>query len=132
MSDMPKRRLLDRIGSSPTFIAEAAAFVGDIDTHGPLVVSGKVRGNGKVEGPLSVAATAEWDGDLHARSAVVAGRVTGKLTVDEKLEIGATAVIKGHVTAKLLAIANGAVIDGEVTVTSGQPVVKFDEKRGAA
>ncbi len=132
MSDIPKRRLLDRIGPSPTFIAEGATLIGDLETQGPLVVSGKIRGNGKVQGPLSLASSANWDGDVHAHSAVIAGRITGRLTIDQKLEIGATAVIKGHVTAKTLAIANGAVIDGEVTVTSGTPVVKFEEKRGAA
>jgi len=33
------------------------------------------------------------------------------------------------VSARTIAIAKGAVVDGEVTVTSGQPVVSFQEKR---
>ena len=39
-----------------------------------------------------------------------------------------------EIVAKILAIANGARIEGEVTVTSGKAIVKFDEKRerGAA
>jgi hypothetical protein len=32
----------------------------------------------------------------------------------------------------VLAIANGARIEGEVTVTSGKAIVKFDEKRADA
>jgi cytoskeletal protein CcmA (bactofilin family) len=129
MSDQPKRRLLDRIGGSPTFIAEGTKLVGDLETQGPLVVAGIIKGNGKVAGALSMSTSAEWDGDIVTRTAVIAGRITGQLTAEEKLEIGATAVIKGKVRAKTLAIANGAVIDGDVTVTSGQPIVKFDEKR---
>jgi cytoskeletal protein CcmA (bactofilin family) len=132
MSEQPKRRLLDRLGGSPTFIAEGTHIVGDLETRGPMVLSGSVKGNGKIEGALSLSTTANWDGDIRTRTAVVAGRITGTLTVEEKLEIGASAVIKGTVRAKTLAIANGAVIDGDVVVTSGQPVVKFDEKRGAA
>jgi cytoskeletal protein CcmA (bactofilin family) len=46
------------------------------------------------------------------------------------LEIAATAVIQADIVAHSIAIAKGAVIDGEVTVTSGQPVVEFQEKRG--
>jgi cytoskeletal protein CcmA (bactofilin family) len=131
MSDLPKRRLVDRIGQSPTFVAEGTAFVGDLETAGALVMSGEVRGNGRVGGTLSMGSSATWLGDILARQAVVAGKVTGKLQVEEKLEIGATAVIKGEIRAKVLAIAHGAIIDGEVNVTSGQPIVQFDEKRKA-
>ncbi len=67
---------------------------------------------------------------MHARSAVIAGKITGIIKVDEKLEIRATAVIHGRVTARSLAIAKGAVIEGEVTVTSGEPIINFEEKRG--
>ena len=51
-----------------------------------------------------------------------------KIVVDE-LEISASAVITGEIVAKILAIANGARIEGEVTVTSGKPILKFEEKR---
>ncbi|MBK6599767.1 MAG: polymer-forming cytoskeletal protein [Proteobacteria bacterium] len=129
MSEEPKRRLLDRIGSSPTYIAEGTQIVGDIDCKGPLIISGQVRGKGQVAGALSMTTSAVWDGDLTARSAVVAGRVTGALTVADKLEISATAVITGPVTTPSLAIANGAIVEGDVVVTSGKPIVKFDEKR---
>ncbi len=129
MSEEPKRRLLDRLGSSPTYIAEGTQIIGDIDCKGPLAVSGQIRGNGNIGGALNLTTSAVWDGNVSARSAVVAGRVTGALDIAEKLEIGATAVITGPVTTPSLAIANGAVVEGNVVVTSGKPIVKFDEKR---
>jgi hypothetical protein len=33
--------------------------------------------------------------------------------------------------ARSIAVARGAIIDGAVTVTSGQPVIQFEEKRSA-
>ncbi len=78
---------------------------------------------------LSMAAQSRWEGEIHAQAAVIAGHVTGKLVIEEKIEIGATAVIRADVVAKSIAIAKGAVIEGEVTVTSGQPIVRFDERR---
>ena len=63
--------------------------------------------------------------------AVVAGRLTGSIVVTDRLEVGAAAVIKGPVSAKSLAIARGAVIEGDMLVTSGEPVVQFEEKRAA-
>ena len=129
MSESPKRRLIDQIGTSPTFVAEGCRLTGDLETPGALVVCGTIRGDGKVTGMLSMAAKAHWEGEIHAQAAVIAGHVTGKLVIEEKIEIGATAVIRADVVAKSIAIAKGAVIEGEVTVTSGQPIVRFDEQR---
>ena len=129
MSESPKRRLIDQIGTSPTFVAEGCRLTGDLETPGARVVCGTIRGDGKVTGMLSMAAKAHWEGEIHAQAAVIAGHVTGKLVIEEKIEIGATAVIRADVVAKSIAIAKGAVIEGEVTVTSGQPIVRFDERR---
>lgn len=132
MSEEPKRRLADRLGMSPTVISESTLVVGDIETRGPLMVSGHVQGNGKIGGTLSMSKSADWRGDIAAKQAVLAGRVTGRIVVEDKLEISASAVISGEIVAKVLAIANGARIEGEVTVTSGKAIVKFDEKRATA
>jgi cytoskeletal protein CcmA (bactofilin family) len=130
MSDVPKRRLVDHLGGSPTFIAESCRLAGDLETEGSLIVCGAIRGDGRVGGTLSMAASSQWEGEVHAQAAVVAGRLTGKLVVAEKLEIGASAVIRADIVARVIAIAKGAVVDGGVTVTSGQPVLQFEEKRG--
>jgi cytoskeletal protein CcmA (bactofilin family) len=132
MSEDPKRRLADRLGMSPTVISESTTVVGDIETRGPLMVSGHVRGNGKIGGTLSLSKSADWQGDISAKSAVLAGRITGRIQVEDKLEVSASAVISGEIVAKVLAIANGARIEGEVTVTSGKAILKFDEKRATA
>jgi cytoskeletal protein CcmA (bactofilin family) len=132
MTDEPKRRLADRLGMSPTVISESTTVVGDVETQGPLMVSGRVQGNGRIGGTLSVSKSARWQGDISARQAVLAGHVIGRIVVEDKLEISASAVIQGEIVAKILAIANGARIEGEVTVTSGKPIMKFEEKRATA
>ncbi len=89
-----------------------------------------MQGDGNVRGELSIGPDAEWIGEVHAVSAVVAGRVTGAISVSARIEIAATAVIRGRVSARSIAMARGATVDGEVVVTSGEPIVRFDEKRG--
>jgi len=131
MSDTPKRRLIDQLGSSPTFVAEGCFLTGDVETGGPLVVCGGVRGDGRVGGALSMSARSQWEGEVHAQSAVIAGRLTGRLVIERKLEVGASAVIHADIVAGSIAVAKGAVIDGEVTITSGQPIHQFEEKRSA-
>jgi cytoskeletal protein CcmA (bactofilin family) len=132
MTDEPKRRLADRLGLSPTVISESTTIVGDVVTAGPLMVSGRIQGDGKVGGTLSVSKSAHWEGDITAKQAVLAGTVIGRIHIEDKLEITASAVITGEIVAKVLAIANGARIEGEVTVTSGKPIMKFEEKRATA
>jgi len=129
MSDNPKRRLRDAFSGTPTFLGERTRFVGNLQTTGPLVVCGHVQGDGQVDGSVNLAVGAHWEGGIQAQQAVIAGRVTGTIVVAEKLEIGQTAVIHGSVTSRMIAIAKGAVVDGDITITSGAPIVRFEEKR---
>ncbi len=129
MNDARKRRLIDSIGDSPTFVAEGARITGDLETPGPLVVCGSVRGDGRVAGTLHMSVSAQWEGEVHAAAAIIAGRLTGRLVVENKLEIGSSAVIRADIVAKTIAVAKGAVIDGAVTITSGEGMSEYDEKR---
>lgn len=124
----PHRRVSDRSGS-PTVIAPGVTFRGDVIAPGSVMLSGTVRGDGEIGGTLSIARDALWEGKVQASSAVIAGKLTGVIAVTGALEVGNTAHIKGQVTARTLAIARGAVIEGEIQVTSGEAIVQFEERR---
>ncbi len=124
-----KRRFLESGSSSATFIGAETVFVGNIRGTGQFVISGEVHGDGELAGSLNLSASGVWNGYIQAHQAVVAGRITGGLAVRDKLEIGYTAVIHGRVSARTVAIAEGAIVDGEIEVTSDAPVVRFEEKR---
>ncbi len=129
MITAPKRRLLDRIGPSATFVAPGCRLAGDFETEGALLLCGSIRGDGRVGGALSLAREAQWEGEVHAAEAVIAGRFVGRLVVAGKLEIGPSAVIRADIVAHSVAIARGAVVDGEVTVTGTEPILRFEERR---
>lgn len=124
-----QRRFLERSFGSPTVIGEHSVFVGNVRGRGQFIVSGEVQGDGELGGDLNLAVSGTWHGHVQARQAVVAGKIFGSLHVEGKLEIGHTAVIRGRVSARTIAIAKGAVIDGEIEVTSGAAPVLFEEKR---
>ncbi len=128
--DERQRRVSDRGGGPPTVIGPGVSFRGDIIAPGSVVLSGTIRGDGDIGGMLSIARDALWEGKVRAAAAVIAGTLTGSIEVSGALEVGHTAIIKGQVTARSLAIAQGAVIEGEMQVTSGDPIVRFEEKRG--
>jgi cytoskeletal protein CcmA (bactofilin family) len=128
MSD-PKRRFFDLDSTSATVIGAESVVLGDIRGKGQFVVSGQVHGDGDLAGGLNLAVTGVWNGYVRAERAIVAGKITGGLAVTDKLEIGHTAVIRGRVSARTIAIARGAIVDGEIEVTSGEPIVEFEERR---
>ena len=129
MPQLPRRRLLDRLGATPSLIAQNTRLIGDIETEGALIVNGIVTGNGRIGGELAIAAGASWEGDAQAERAVVAGTLTGNLTVVDKLEIGASARLRGRVIARRIAIALGAQVEGEMLCTGAEPIVEFTERR---
>jgi cytoskeletal protein CcmA (bactofilin family) len=129
--DQPKRRFLELGEATPTFIGANSVFVGNIRGTGQFVVSGEVHGDGELDGALNLSATGSWHGNVQAQQAIVAGKILGGLSVKDKLEIGYTAVIRGRVSARTVAIAKGAIVDGEIEVTSDTPVLEFEEKREA-
>ena len=110
-------------------LAPGSRVTGDIETAGALMISGEVQGDGHIGGELSITAEAHWVGDLRAQRAVIAGRLTGSIMVSDRIEIAASAVIRGRVTARAIALARGATVEGEVTVTGSEPIVEFEERR---
>jgi cytoskeletal protein CcmA (bactofilin family) len=132
MNDKPNRRILDRPSGTLSLLANGSRTVGDVETPGALMLGGHVCGDGNIGGELSVSAEAHWEGNVHAHSAVIAGRITGSIVVRNRIEIAASAIIRGRVIAASIAMARGATIDGEITVTSNQPIVEFEERRAPA
>lgn len=129
MSDTPRRRISDKASSTPTFVGVGTELVGTLRCHGDLVVGGQAQADCIVGGAFTLSEGGAWEGRLQAANAVIAGHVVGDILVTEKLEIRKTARIRGSVTARSIAVAQGALIDGAISVTSGSPVVTFEEKR---
>jgi cytoskeletal protein CcmA (bactofilin family) len=130
MSEAPRRRLTDRVSSSPTFIGAGSEMEGNLACESDLVVGGRVTGDTRVRGSFTLSEGGRWEGSIQAANAVVGGEIVGSIVVTEKLEVRKSARITGSLTARSIAVAQGAVIDGDMSVTSGKPVVHYEEKRG--
>ena len=129
MSDSPKRRLRDLTRSSTTLIADGARFEGVISGECDIVVNGSVDGNCDISGTLTLAEQGSWSGTVSATNVIVAGAIDGDVIARHKVEVGTTAKINGTVTAEAIAVAEGAVVEGEMTTTSNGDPTSFTEKR---
>lgn len=125
------KRFLDRAvsGEATNLIAEGVVVDGYIKGIGHLIVAGRVKGDCKIAGTVTLAETGSWQGKIDAERVLIAGRLDGSARADDKLEILASAKIHGDVSARTMAVAEGAVIEGDMQVASGETPVQFKEKR---
>jgi cytoskeletal protein CcmA (bactofilin family) len=126
-----KRRLRDSTTGPTTYIAASTTVVGTISGQGAYVFCGTVEGDCDITGPVTLAESGKWRGTLKATDIVVAGVVEGDVVARERVEIGGTARVSGSLSGQSIAVAEGAVIEGEIKVTSGDAPIEFQEKRQA-
>ncbi len=124
-----RRRIRDSSGGPTTYIAPSTKIVGTVTGQGPYVFCGVVEGDCDINGPVTIAEGSRWLGTLRATDVIVAGTVEGDVVARQRVEIAGTARVSGSLSGNSIAVAEGAVIEGEIKVTSGAPPVKFEEKR---
>lgn len=124
---MTRRRSLDHLDRLPTILARERVHVGPLDGQQHYVVHGQVQGDGQIEGMLMIGPDCLWVGNIEADEVIVKGRVEGNIQARFKLEVRPTARIKGDLTSPLVAIADGAVVQGRISPDS--IVTRFTERR---
>ena len=128
MSDS-SRRLRDKNAKNPTLIAHASTFQGDLKSSAPVIVSGIVEGNCEIENILTIDKTGVWIGSIQASSIIMNGKIKGDVYTQGKIEIGPSGQVHGNIAAGSLAIASGAVIDGDMKMINNDEPLYFEEKR---
>lgn len=127
-----KRRIQDAGSGAATYVAASTKIVGTISGQGAYVFCGTVEGNCDIDGPLTLAKDGRWKGTMKATHIVVAGTVEGDVVASQRVEIAGSARVTGSLSGHSIAVAEGAIIEGEIKVMSGEPPVKFQEKRQSA
>lgn len=130
MANKKSRRALDNVSGATSILAEGMHFAGDITGVGNLIVSGHVESDCDFEGPVTLAHSGRWKGSIRASTVVIAGEVEGDIRSDGRIEISSTALVRGSVIGAAIAVANGAVIEGEIQTTGPAGVMEYTEKRG--
>ena len=124
------RRTLDKVEGFSTCIGEDSVFRGSISGPGHCIVHGAVEGDCDIEGTLVIGDSGKWTGNVKAHTVLIAGQVEGDIQATDKMEIVSTARIKGKIISSVLAIAEGAIHEGQIQMTSNRPETHFVERRG--
>lgn len=129
MADSRLRRLSDRSSGPATLVSEGCTITGHVSTSGDFHVSGSVEGDCSVEGSVTLTKKGRWHGTINAGHVIVAGHVDGDITATGSIEIMDSARISGTVSGKAIAVAEGAVVEGQMMTTNNTEPTEFVEKR---
>jgi len=98
------------------------------DNH---IIYGQVQGDCDIEGILVLGEGSRWKGNIRANSVVIAGRVDGDIQAINKLELARTAYVHGKITSPVVAIARGAVHEGNIRMAKHTQITRFIDRREA-
>ncbi len=115
-----------------TVIAPSVRVEGDFVSEGNVRIEGHVTGSISTGSDLSVGQAAVINANVQARNAVLAGELHGNVRVFDRLELSATARIYGDIQAKVLSVAPGAMMRGQLVIGLEVPPVEKVEAAGHA
>ena len=124
---MSQRRSLDHLQKVPTILGREVVYVGVIEGRDNYVVHGRVEGNCDLDGVLLIGPDGLWIGSITADTVIVKGRVEGGIRAHFKIEVRPSARIKGDLSSPLIAVAEGAVLQGQISPDS--IITRFTERR---
>jgi cytoskeletal protein CcmA (bactofilin family) len=124
---MSRRRSLDHLERLPTILGRGEVHVGTLAGQDDYVVHGQVQGDSDIEGALLIGSDCVWVGNIKADTVVVKGQVEGDILARFKLELRPSACIQGNLSSPVIAIADGARVQGRISPDS--VVTHFAERR---
>lgn len=125
MSWKKDTRLSSDESTITTVIASGSKHVGKFSGAGNYVVFGEVEGDCDITGHLTLENGACWNGTIHAEELVISGDAEGDVQAANKITVTDTARVKGNLTGAIIEVAEGAVIQGSVSISSAQDVLDF-------
>ncbi|MEM6641289.1 MAG: polymer-forming cytoskeletal protein, partial [Pseudomonadota bacterium] len=113
-----------------TIIGEGVRIEGTIAGTGSFIVCGEVESDCNLNGPVTLAREGRWKGTIRATEITIAGNVEGDVRTEGTIEVAATARVRGSLVGRMISVAEGAVIDGDVQMTGNadRGVVNLNEK----
>ncbi len=116
----PKKVALD-LQSISTLISEGSILDGSLKAPAYARIDGKITGDVHIDEGLILGAKGIILGNVDTKELVVYGVIKGDITVSS-LEIKASGRITGEITTQTLRVENGAVYNGNLSMTQNTVV----------
>jgi cytoskeletal protein CcmA (bactofilin family) len=99
------------------FLGDETEFTGFLTFEGTVRIDGKFNGEIKTTDNLIIGQTAVIKATISCGSIMVIGKVEGDILATKKLHISSKGVVIGNVFTPALHIEDGAVLEGNVSMT---------------
>jgi cytoskeletal protein CcmA (bactofilin family) len=112
------------VAAITTLIAEGTMIRGDVEFAGGLHLDGFIEGAISAEGAdavLTLSDKGRVTGEIRTSNAVINGTVRGDIVIGERLELASSARIEGNVYYKVLEMAAGAQVNGQMIYQPDPP-----------
>jgi cytoskeletal protein CcmA (bactofilin family) len=99
-------------------VGEGCEIEGRCRLVGAALVEGRITGDRLIADELVIGDRGAVTADVHADAVVVRGSVTGNIAAAERVELASTARVTGDIETPVLAMADGAVLEGHCRITT--------------
>ena len=100
------------------FLGSGTVYHGQLSFQGAVRIDGSFVGEIRSEGTLIVGKDAIVEGTVQVGQIVLSGRVTGEIIAGQKAILHRSAVLAGNLVTPALVMEEGALLDGQVYMTS--------------
>jgi len=104
-------------GKKRDVLSRDVEIVGSITFHNELLIDGRVEGDIRSDGMLTVGENGEVNGDVSTGSITVHGRVVGNITATGRCDFKSNSYVEGEVKAGRMSVEDGAVL--KVSMNTG-------------
>jgi cytoskeletal protein CcmA (bactofilin family) len=120
-----------------TVIGQGTVITGSVEFTGGLHLDGAVKGNmsgdGESRSTLTVSEQGTVEGDVRVENLILNGTIIGDVYANERVELAANARVSGTVYYRLLEMAMGAEVNGQLVHTEEtEPRTLSQERSGEA
>jgi cytoskeletal protein CcmA (bactofilin family) len=110
-----------------SLIGTGTVVQGKVMTEGSIRIDGTMVGDVVAKANAAIGSSGILDGNLSAKNVSLAGRVKGTVTASEKLILESKSVLQGDIRASKLVVDEGAMFDGQCSMSTETGEVKRSE-----
>ena len=99
-----------------TILEDNFKFEGNIKIENSIMIKGAVSGNIECGDLLVIGPDCQIDANIKTKVLQCFGKVTGNIRVDNEAYFHSPSVITGDITAPVMTLENGCIVNGRVTM----------------
>ncbi|NBW70195.1 MAG: polymer-forming cytoskeletal protein [Bacteroidetes bacterium] len=112
---------------SVNILSEGSELEGHLNSEHDVRIGGYLSGTVTTKAKLIVSDHGQINGDVKAMQVDIAGKIEGNVFVKQKAVLRTGAVIEGNISAKILVVEEGAVINGLCRMSDDALITPSDE-----